>query len=1035
MKPSPFQPIHFWHRLFLLLLAGTLLGIAGPQPTGGRKSLELKLSDDRRSAKVAVPDGVVTVTLQRFQRDGGWTRVAVRDAVPGMMRFKLPSGLADGRWRAIGRFKSPDVRHDKFPAAFYQGKKSFGPEKSKTGGAKGLSRFDESAIDGGNPAGLPVEADIWKVDGNTVYFFNQLRGLQVLDLANPADPRITASLRLPAMGQDLYLLPGTGPERHLVLLTEEWSNQSGEQTTINLVKVSGGQAEITHRQKVKGYLADSRMAGKRLILATTEWNWSGNKSDDWTSSTSLTEWLVAPGTSPKAAGKTVIEGDGPLIAAGSDWLALAVHPTGRWDVSDVSIFALRPGGLVRMAPVFRTEGSIGGKFAMQWSDNVLTTVSEKNTSKNGWSPSTVLENFRAWSPDVVHPLVFEERIGRLQLAKGESLFATRFAGDKAYIVTFLQTDPLFVVDLSNPADPKVAGEIKVPGWSTHLEPLGDLLFAIGWESNTAVASLFDVAAPAAPKLLRRIKLGAEGTYSEALWDEKALKFLPDAGLAMVPLASYYGKSGESRSVVQLMDVDTSARDIRLRGTISHDFDARRADLMGDAVVSISQRVMVAADVTNRDAPSILSEVSLAWPVDRVFEAGGHLLQIEDGSWYGGGRATLRVSPAGATEQILAEFDLGKGNVKAADHRKGKLYVLRETESSGYFSIRRASVVDASEPSNKLILDIYDASALPELILLGSHAVRLPDGGHVTTDHILWPQPNRPSVLVDFSYSFWYEGSIFDSNRSTSLAAAAAPLKSKSKVRTDIRPYWVPEKSARLIVFDTTDPQEPSVDAPVVLGPDGSVFNGLAEAADGLIVMGNSQWMDPANKNWFKPGVALQSVRVVEVESSGSPLLRPLIDLPGELLAVTELDRNGFLAFTRTPQKGKSSEIQASACDGYEAYFIASLEAPAYGAATAGGRRLFVANKDGVERHLLTNDGEFTAETPLESGWMPDSLRWIDGILIGARWNALFLADDASTDLTKWKFPTWNPGVDRVVPTANGGLLVPFGEYGVERLER
>ena len=62
---------------------------------------------------------------------------------------------------------------------------------------------------------IPVEADIWKTDGNTVYFFNQLRGLQILDVSNPADPRLTASLRLPAVGEDLYLLPGSGSVRLL----------------------------------------------------------------------------------------------------------------------------------------------------------------------------------------------------------------------------------------------------------------------------------------------------------------------------------------------------------------------------------------------------------------------------------------------------------------------------------------------------------------------------------------------------------------------------------------------------------------------------------------------------------------------------------------------------------------------------------------------------------------------------------------------------------------------------------------------------
>ena len=254
-------------------------------------------------------------------------------------------------------------------------------------------------------------------------------------------------------------------------------------------------------------------------------------------------------------------------------------------------------------------------------------------------------------------------LGRLELASGESLFATRFAGDKAYVVTFLQTDPLWVVDLTDPLLPVVAGHIEVPGWSTHLEPIGNFLFSVGWESNTIAASLFDVTNAAAPRLLRRLNLGAAGSYSEAAWDEQALKVLPDAGLAMIPLTSYNETTGKSKASVQLIDLDLTAGDLALRGSISHDFDARRSDLIGSTVVSISQRALVAADISDRDAPSILSEVALAWPVDLVLAAGAHLIHIESGTDYMQGRATARVSPARQTESILAETDLGAGIVK------------------------------------------------------------------------------------------------------------------------------------------------------------------------------------------------------------------------------------------------------------------------------------------------------------------------------------------------------------------------------------
>jgi hypothetical protein len=319
-------------------------------------------------------------------------------------------------------------------------------------------------------------------------------------------------LRLPAVGQELYLLPGSRFGRDLILLTESGSYHSLS-TRINIVRVAGGKARILHTQDVPGTLADSRLIGSRLVLATTEWRESARNQETSQATTRLSEWVILPGQAPKKAAENRVQGAAPIISSGPDWLAVAVYPNDRWDVSEVSVFAIRSRGLIRMGMPVRTEGVIAGKFGMHWSGSVLTTISEKNTQRNQWSPTTVLENFRAWNPDIPHIQVVEGRLGSLRLAKGESLFATRFANGKAYIVTFLETDPLWVVDLSDPRKPKVAGHLEVPGWSSHLEPIGDMLLSIGWESDTVAASLFDVADPSAPKLLRRIHLGPAGSYS------------------------------------------------------------------------------------------------------------------------------------------------------------------------------------------------------------------------------------------------------------------------------------------------------------------------------------------------------------------------------------------------------------------------------------------------------------------------------------------------------------------------------------------
>ena len=97
--------------------------------------------------------------------------------------------------------------------------------------------------------------------------------------------------------------------------------------------------------------------------------------------------------------------------------------------------------------------------------------------------------------------------------------------------------------------------------------------------------------------------------------------------------------------------------------------------------------------------------------------------------------------------------------------------------------------------------------------------------------------------------------------------------------------------------------------------------------------------------------------------------------------------------------------------------------------------MFVAKQGGVERHLLTNEGTFKSESKLETGWKPWQLRWTGGILLGSKWNALFAAEADAKTAAKWKFPTWSLMLDHVSVASDGDLLVPFGDYGAERLDR
>lgn len=137
-------------------------------------------------------------------------------------------------------------------------------------------------------------------------------------------------------------------------------------------------------------------------------------------------------------------------------------------------------------------------------------------------------------------------IGSIEgIAPGETIQSARFLGERGYLVTFLQMDPLFTLDLADPRNPQVVGKLKVPGFSTFLTPIDqDHVLAVGryipppnqpgpWGVQL---SIFDVSDFANPIQSAGAIIGREnGAESEALWNPKAFTYFPEGGMAALPI--------------------------------------------------------------------------------------------------------------------------------------------------------------------------------------------------------------------------------------------------------------------------------------------------------------------------------------------------------------------------------------------------------------------------------------------------------------------------------------------------------------------
>lgn len=206
---------------------------------------------------------------------------------------------------------------------------------------------------------------------------------------------------------------------------------------------------------------------------------------------------------------------------------------------------------------------------------------------------------------------------------GESVYAVRFTGERAYVVTFRMTDPLYVIDLHDPLDPAIAGSLEIPGFGTYLRALGptqsEALLSIGQAVNTqgrregVKVELFDVRDIAHPMSVGSAVIGRFGTWSDALNDPHAITFLevpgPGAGLRMGLPIHVYDAPGEERPdqamwtysglhLFEISNVATEAPQLHFQGVIrTSQYGAatllptfalpQRGVMHGDAVFAIS----------------------------------------------------------------------------------------------------------------------------------------------------------------------------------------------------------------------------------------------------------------------------------------------------------------------------------------------------------------------------------------------------------------------------------------------------------------
>lgn len=171
------------------------------------------------------------------------------------------------------------------------------------------------------------------------------------------------------------------------------------------------------------------------------------------------------------------------------------------------------------------------------------------------------------------------QVGELTgIAYGEEIKSVRFVGKVGYVVTYKQIDPLFVIDLSDPKNPTMRGELEIPGYSAYLHPYDDThIIGIGYDTKTnewggtvnssLKMSMFDVSDLDNPKEIFNVKIGGQSTSSEITYNHKALFYYPEKNLIGFPMNSY--SYGATTGFV-LYQVDLKNNEFKKFGELKND---------------------------------------------------------------------------------------------------------------------------------------------------------------------------------------------------------------------------------------------------------------------------------------------------------------------------------------------------------------------------------------------------------------------------------------------------------------------------------
>jgi hypothetical protein len=630
-----------------------------------------------------------------------------------------------------------------------------GAASSSSGGTSGGTNSPAPAAPGADNkqatsgTATPEETDIYRVDGDRLYFLNSYRGLMVFDVSDVDNPKLLG--RSPVFGTPVEMFVQNGIA---TMVVGDWYGTAPDGSPFHGSVVRTVDArDPTHmvvegEVQVKGWARDMRVVGSNLFIVSEDYGWVYG----WAGYYGGAVGVVGAGYYGYGASKVIVssvgfgdhaptlnatkefDGSSGAFNVSSNALLLAHDlytsptsqggqmPTGKAQI-DFIAFDQATGGFsapssIQVDGQLQGWGADNGRWNIDYDpDTKVGAAITCGVSPYGYC-SGGTDGYNLTTLDFSDPAL-PKTLGTLHVTNTGWAATARFANKRMYLSpsdgAFTQTGvqlptPFQIYDLSIPSAPKLAGSTNINGAVWLFMPVGtDRVFSLGNEygaassSNQVAVNYFDVTDATQPKLIGTSRFGDGWAWTPASGTFKAFIRDDTQKLVVLPFSGWDAPGYQYRNGVQLIEYATNS--ITTKGAATSKGWVERGIFVKNRIVSLSDQALSVVDYTDRLNPKVTKELTLARNIVSAQPGGATIAQLSTDWWgYDNQASELRVLPLANAEEDTDDGTAKSVSIPGSDanvFRNGDLAYVVTTEypppdknGNGYWYQRpRVQVVD------------------------------------------------------------------------------------------------------------------------------------------------------------------------------------------------------------------------------------------------------------------------------------------------------------------------------------------------------